>query len=269
MTELELRTYLVNKAKSYLGAVEGSANHKAIIDGYNAHKPLARGYAVKYTDAWCATFVSFIAIKCGLTDIIPKECGCDKQIALFKKLGAWQENDAYVPSPGDVIYYDWDDSGSGDNTGGTEHVGIVVSVSGKTIKVIEGNISNSVGYRTLKVNGRYIRGYGVPKYSTKVTATTDDKINRKSVDEIVTEVLAGKWGNGSTRRDKLTAEGYDYDAIQEAVNARVSGRKTVDQVARDVLLGKYGNGETRKRKIEAEGYDYDEVQARVNKLVKG
>ena len=158
------RQNIVNAAVSYIGCKESDGSHKKIIDLYNSHKPLARGYAMKYTDAWCATFVSAMAIKCGLTAILPTECGCEKMIELFKKLGSWQENDAYVPQPGDVIFYDWDDSGSGDNRGYSDHVGIVEKVSGSTITIIEGNMSNAVGRRNLKVNARYIRGYGVPKY---------------------------------------------------------------------------------------------------------
>lgn len=158
------RQNIVNAAVSYIGCKESDGSHKKIIDLYNSHKPLARGYAVKYTDAWCATFVSAMAIKCGLTAILPTECGCEKMIELFKKLGSWQEDDAYVPQPGDVIFYDWDDSGSGDNRGYSDHVGIVEKVSGSTITIIEGNMSNAVGRRNLKVNARYIRGYGVPKY---------------------------------------------------------------------------------------------------------
>lgn len=159
-----MRQNFVNTAASYIGCKEANGSHRQIIDIYNGHKPLARGYTMKYTDAWCATFVSAMAIKCGLTDIIPTECGCGQMIELFQKLGAWQENDAHVPQPGDVIFYDWDDSGVGDNTGWPDHVGIVESVSGSDIKVIEGNMSDAVGRRTLKVNGRYIRGYGVPKF---------------------------------------------------------------------------------------------------------
>lgn len=159
-----MRQKFVNTAASYIGCKEADGTHRQIIDIYNGHKPLARSYAVKYTDAWCATFVSAMAIKCNLTDIIPTECGCGQMIQLFQKLGTWQENDAHVPQPGDVIFYDWDDSGVGDNTGWPEHVGIVESVNGSDIKVIEGNMSDAVGRRTLKVNGRYIRGYGVPAY---------------------------------------------------------------------------------------------------------
>ena len=169
MTENELRQKVVGIAQKYIGCKESDGSHKKIIDIYNGHKPLARGYAVKYTDAWCSTFASAVAIAAGLTDIIPTECGCGEHIKLFQKLGSWQENDAYVPSPGDYIFYDWDDSGSGDNTGNADHVGIVEKVSGSTITVIEGNYSDSVKRRTLAVNGRYIRGYGVPKYSSKAT----------------------------------------------------------------------------------------------------
>lgn len=166
------RQKLVNTAASYIGCKEADGSHRQIIDIYNGHKPLARGYTMKYTDAWCATFVSAMAIKCGLTDIIPTECGCGQMIQLFQNLGTWQENDAHVPQPGDVVFYDWDDSGVGDNTGWPDHVGIVESVTGSDIKVIEGNMSDAVGRRTLKVNGRYIRGYGVPAYKGGSTSSS-------------------------------------------------------------------------------------------------
>lgn len=172
MTEKELRQKVVDTAVSYLGCKESDGSHKKIIDIYNAHKPLARSYAVKYTDAWCATFVSAIAILCELTDIMPTECGCGNMITLYQKLGRWKEDDSYTPAAGDVIFYDWDDSGSGDNTGSPDHVGIVVSVSGSTVKVIEGNKSDAVQYRTIAVNGRYIRGYGLPNYASKATKSS-------------------------------------------------------------------------------------------------
>lgn len=165
------RQKLVNTAVSYLGCKESNGTHKKIIDLYNGFKPLARGYKMTYADPWCATFVSAMAILCKLTEIIPTECSCKMMIALFKKLGAWQESDSYVPKKADIIFYDWDDSGKGENTGDPEHVGIVEKVSGSDILVIEGNMNNAVGRRTLKVNGRYIRGYGVPKYKDKGTTT--------------------------------------------------------------------------------------------------
>lgn len=154
--------------QSWVGKNEADGSHREIIDIYNSYKPHPRGYAVTYTDQWCAATVSAVAIDLGYTDIIPVECSCTKLIELLKKLDSWDENDARVPQPGDLLFYDWEDSGSGDNKNGPDHVGIVEKVSGNTITVIEGNYKNAVTRRTIAVNGKYIRGYGVPKYDTEV-----------------------------------------------------------------------------------------------------
>jgi hypothetical protein len=169
---------IIDQARAWIGRNEHAGTHSEIIDVYNAHKPLARGYKVKYTDAWCSTFVSAVAIKCGYTDIIPTECGCQQQIELFKKIGAWEENENRVPNAGDIIFYDWNDNGIGDNRGYSDHVGIVESVSGNTIAVIEGNYNNGVGRRYIAVNAKSIRGYGVPKYDAVVAQnkTTDSEL---------------------------------------------------------------------------------------------
>lgn len=45
----------------------------------------------------------------------------------------------------------------------------------------------------------------------------------KSVDEVAREVIRGEWGNGSDRRQRLEAAGYDYDAVQDRVNAILTG----------------------------------------------
>lgn len=164
---------VVEQAKAWVGLKESDGSFKVIIDTYNSHKPLARGYAVKYTDEWCATFVSAVAVKLGYTDIIPTECSCSKMIELLKKLGAFVEDDSVTPAPGWLLFYDWQDNGSGDNKGSSDHVGIVEKVVGNTITVIEGNYSQSVKRRTISVNGKYIRGYGVPKYDTEPTTKVD------------------------------------------------------------------------------------------------
>ena len=167
---------VVNQAKAWIGKKESNGTHKPIIDIYNAHKPLARGYKVKYTDEWCATFVSAVAIQLGYTDIIPTECSCTKMIELLKKLNSWNEDDARVPNPGDLMFYDWEDNGKGDNKGGADHVGIVEKVSNGKITIIEGNYSQSVKRRTLSVNGKYIRGYGVPKYTEEKPDTYNPNV---------------------------------------------------------------------------------------------
>ena len=156
--------HLLRMAEPYLGTREGSEAHKEIIDGYNAHKPLAQGYEVQYDDDWCATFVSFAAIRSGLESYIPTECSCERQIGLWKEMGRWEETDTYLPNPGDIIYYDWDVRTLGDSTGWADHVGIVVGTHGPFIKVIEGNKDDAVGYRYIIRWDPRIRGYGLPEY---------------------------------------------------------------------------------------------------------
>lgn len=160
------RAKIVAQARSWIGLKESDGSHKMIIDVYNSHEPKARGYTLKESDAWCDGFASACAIACGATDIIPTEVGCQMHIEQFKEKGIWVEDESYIPLPGDYIFFDWQDNDVGDNTGHSDHVGIVEKVVDGVITTIEGNYSNQVKRRTLKVNGKYIRGYGVPKYDT-------------------------------------------------------------------------------------------------------
>lgn len=166
VTEKQLRAEIVNQAKSWVGRKEADGTHRVIIDVYNSISPLPRGYRMTYEDPWCATFVSACAQVWGLTKIVFPECGCAPMIQMYKQHGRWMEDDAYIPQPGDVIFYDWQDSGVGDNTGASDHVGLVASVDGDVINIIEGNCGNMVQYTARKINSRYIRGYGLPDYAS-------------------------------------------------------------------------------------------------------
>lgn len=167
--EEALRDKVVSTAESWLGCKESDGSHEPIIDLYNSHTPLARGYTVTYKDSWCATFCSAVAIQLELTHVIPTECGCEEQIKLFSALGRWVEDDGYVPLPGDLIYYSFtSDDGMGDCDQWSDHVGIVVGTQGPFIKVIEGNHDDQVKYRILTVNSKGIRGYGIPDYESIV-----------------------------------------------------------------------------------------------------
>ena len=261
MTEQKLRQKVVSIMEGWVGWNESNGKYKKIIDIYNNHKPL--GYKVKYTDHWCATAVSAAFIKAGLEDIGFKECSCSRMIELYKKAGRWMEKDSYVPKIGDVVMYDWEDSGKGDNAGHPDHVGIVSSVTGKNITVIEGNKSENVGYRNMTVDGKYIRGYCLPDYASKATKTP-----KKSVEEVAKEVIAGKWGNGTTRKTKLESAGYDYKAVQAKVNELSKAKKSVEEIAKEVIAGKWGNGAEREKKLTAAGYNPATVQKKVNQLMK-
>lgn len=184
MTESQLRSKVANWLVPYIGISEGSSKHKAILSVFNNSKLCTR-YSMTTRDAWCATAVSAAFISCGLAGASGSgkvfqcvECSCNNMIAKAKTQGIWVENDAYTPKVGDVIMYDWQDSGVGDNKGSADHVGIVYSISGSTMKIIEGNKNDSVGFRTMFVNGRYIRGYITPHYSK--AATSAEKADTKT-----------------------------------------------------------------------------------------
>ncbi|MBQ8834670.1 MAG: CHAP domain-containing protein [Oscillospiraceae bacterium] len=165
--EMAIRKKVVETAEGWLGCNEADGSHQAIIDLYNTQEVLPRSYTVTYEDSWCATFGSAVAMKCGLTDIIPTECSCEQQIALFRELGRWQERDTYLPQTGDYIFYDWEGSLFRSNNGWSDHVGIVVDTFGPFLKVIEGNKDDSVAYRYVFILHPGIRGYGLPDYESK------------------------------------------------------------------------------------------------------
>lgn len=172
MTENELRKKLATWLDGYRSCAEGSAKHKEILAIFNNSKLCTR-YTMTVSDPWCATAVSAAFIACGLTDIFPcVECSCNNMITKAKNAGIWVEDDAYVPKVGDVILYDWNDNGIGNNVGSSDHVGIVYSISGNNFTAIEGNYSNTVKVRNLTVNQRYIRGYITPNYAKKATSST-------------------------------------------------------------------------------------------------
>lgn len=199
MTEHQLRYKVVETAKLYLGAKQGDADHKLIVDTYNSHRPLARNYKLKYTDAWCAGFVSAIAIMTEMTDIIPTEVGAHEQLVKFQKLKEWQEDDKYFPKVGDIVYYDWDDSGYGDNQGRADHVGIVESLGTYSFTVIEGNMNidgvSQVGRREVDYDQRFIRGFGTPDYKSKCDHPQEmyvdtDELNARSIAGMGGKVVA-------------------------------------------------------------------------------
>lgn len=193
MTEKEARAKIVKTAQAYMNAKQGSAKHKKIVDTFNQVKP--DGWAMTYTAAWCATFASAVAIlafgKETAAKYFPLSANCGAIITKAKKQKIWMESDSYnTPSPGDWILYDWQDTGKGDNQGAPDHVGIVESVRGKTIHVIEGNKQKAVGERLVPINGRYIRGFVLPKYAKLAKEKTPKKQAKKKTTKKTAKLTA-------------------------------------------------------------------------------
>ncbi len=182
---------VVKVARSMIGIKEGSAEHKRIVDEYNSIKPLPVGYKLTMKDSWCAATVTVIGRRAGCADLIPAECGCERMIELCKSKGILIENENYTPKPGDIAFYDWQDDGKGDNRGWADHVGVVISVSGSDFQVVEGNYSNSVKVRNMKVNGKNLRCFASPKYDaepvvngSKPSETVNDQFRKHLNDAI-------------------------------------------------------------------------------------
>lgn len=115
---------------------------------------------------WCACFVSWAANECGYIDsgIIPKFAGCTNGVQWFKDRGQWIDNSA-TPSPGMIIFFDWNNKGSsGPQDGLSDHVGIVERVEDGIIYTIEGNSGDSCRENHYAVGHYEFLGYGVPAY---------------------------------------------------------------------------------------------------------
>jgi hypothetical protein len=130
----------------------------------------------------------------GYSDI--SECSCPQMIEKAKAKGIWVEDDAYTPKLGDIILYDWQDSGKGDNVGVADHVGIVVSVTKNKIMVREGNKNKSIGNRDVTVNGIFIRGYITPPYEEEKKTTQKASESKKET----------KWSKSSSKKEKAVNE---------------------------------------------------------------
>ena len=108
---------------------------------------------------WCACFVSWCADQAGLIqkEAVPKFSVCTDGVAWFQAKGKWQSGGS-VPTPGTIIFFDWDHDGASD------HVGIVESCDGTTVHTIEGNSGDAVKQNSYTVNSRSILGYGLVAY---------------------------------------------------------------------------------------------------------
>lgn len=109
---------------------------------------------------WCACFVSWVANQAGYidTNVVPKFSGVIQGINWFKAVGEWKEA-GFVPNPGDIIFFDWENDGSAD------HVGIVEKVENNTVHTVEGNSNgDTCRQKEYSINSDVIFGYGTPAY---------------------------------------------------------------------------------------------------------
>lgn len=113
----------------------------------------------------------------------------------------------------------------------------------------------------------YDRMTGSKPSSPAKPAAKPSAPSKKSVETVAREVIAGQWGNGDDRMNRLRKAGYDAQAVQDRVNALLgvstpSGNVDLNALADAVIRGEYGNGAERQRRL---GSNYAAVQAIVNR----
>lgn len=198
---------LSEMAKTYIGTKQGDRRHKEIIDYYNEYiRPLPRNYRMKYSDSWCACFVSVIQAKTGIKNPL-YECSCRIMLQNAKKA----KQTVTDPKINDIVFYDWKD----DST--IDHTGIICDIKGDTLYVVEGNYSRSVKIRTISKKDKQIECFA------RVTPLSEIKPTDKKEDlvKIAKDVIKGKYGVGQAR---ITALGENYKAVQSIVNQLLSSK---------------------------------------------
>ena len=171
------RTDLVNVARSQLGYHEG--DNTSQLHGESSGSSNYTEYGYWYGTqvqgnsggsyyAWCAYFISWCARQAGIpTSIISNAsyacAGSDN--GDFKNLDYYARG-SYTPKVGDLVFFCWEG-----NSSCWDHVEIVIGVDSSNVTTLGGNTStNNVKTRSWKLSNSYIRGYGVPKYTSKLDA---------------------------------------------------------------------------------------------------
>ena len=159
------RDRILRAAASLVGVRSGSAAHHQLVNDYNSINPLPVGYAVKNSDDWCDVFVTTVFQREGLSHLIGRECGVERHIQIFKRLGIWNEDGASTPKAGDIITFNWDQD-SQPNNGFADHIGIVERVENGLIHTIEGNsgVVGTVKRNVYRIGHGNIRGFATPRY---------------------------------------------------------------------------------------------------------
>lgn len=273
--------YYEKKSNSQLDsktANAGSANYTkyaAFFDQecpnwYNGKK---NGYA------WCDMFVDYCFHKAfGHENALSLLCqpeksagaGCTYSAQYFRNKGQFYTSG---PKPGDQIFF-------GTSVSNCTHTGIVEKVDSSKVYTIEGNTSDMVARRSYALGASNIVGYGRPKFDTEdssaatqpsagsSSSSSSTSTATKTVDELAKEVIDGKWGNGTDRKTRLTAAGYDYAAVQAKVNALLTGKSSTTEIKVGDIVKMIGTTHYTSSYVGAKGVSCKGGEAKVTAINK-
>ena len=147
---------LIAIAESQIGYRESETSFR--IDENGKQHGYTR-YGLWYGNAygeWCGMFISFCLNYANIPEAdFPREANCNKWRSALRGIAVYEDDeDAYTPAPGDLIFFDI--TGETDDPG---HVGIVARVDGDKIYTIEGNQGRAVREMEYKKDDKTIVGY--------------------------------------------------------------------------------------------------------------
>ena len=232
------------------------------------------------TDSQCNVLANCVGYACGrFNEIIGSmkypylNCNAENFIERAKQSGL-----TVVPYPtlGGIMV--WQKGASLSGNDGAGHVAVVERIdSANQIYTSESGYGSSAFWNSIRTNsnGRWGLGGGYTFRGCIVNPAIGDvhyvapkpSNPTKSNEEIADEVIQGKWGNNPERKQRLTEAGYDYNAIQNIVNQKLSGNNSSNSnddlllLVKKTIRGDFGNGEDRKKAL---GSKYSEVQRQVN-----
>ena len=169
---------LIAIAETQLGYTESTLNFTYDENGNKkGYTRYGAWYGIPYGD-WCAMFVAFCLEYAGISEEdFPRNAACDYWVDELMPLGLYADAADYIPVPGDLIFYDWDDDPY------AEHIGIVSEVTENTVTAIEGNTSDMVAYRTYDLSDNCVIGYGLMPAPVTVEAENYSTPLRSAINE--------------------------------------------------------------------------------------
>ncbi|MCQ2445875.1 MAG: SH3 domain-containing protein [Clostridia bacterium] len=199
-----------------------------------AEKEIGKTDGTKYTFgrgnvAWCAYFVSWCARQAGIPTSVIKTAGYARA---YSHGVPYFHAKNYLPSPGDLVYFDWPEyDGDMNHTGIVEKVTLNDAGTAVTaLYTIEGNTSNSVARRSYTTGGSgtytklsNVSYYGVPLYETKSAKPVTDAKATVNNDEGTIKVTWSATSGASYYDVYLLPANSDLDLDQQVSHTRTSG----------------------------------------------
>ena len=244
------------------------------------------------TDSQCNVLANCVGYACGrFNEIIGSmkypSLNCNAENFIERARNTYGLEISPVPTLGGIMV--WQKGATLSGNDGAGHVAVVEKIiDSNTIYTSESGYGSSAFWNSTRrnSNGRWGLGSGytfrgcivnpaIGKITAPTTNTSNTDIANKSVDELAKEVIAGKYGNGDTRKNAL---GSRYSEVQAKVNEMLAGnskpstptpapKPQVDilELVKKTIRGDFGNGEARRKAL---GSNYDEVQRQVNLNLK-